>query len=324
MKHSWLCLVVLFALVRFSAFGQQPGMLDTSQQTAKASDTLSLNSGKIVGSIYSNECLGFSLPIPAEWEITGKIVGSDIKASHRLGGGLDLLLLRPQGKPADIVTIHLIARDAKGESGPVQEYVSTTAHQRANLRLPDGTLIQRELIQDATPVDYGGRQFFRAKLKQSVLGTTTYAEFAYTNFRGFFIGEEVGTESLDESDRAIDLLRGISFLEDERDSRCVEDPAPKLRVRVSEGVSQRLLITRIEPRYPDEARQAHAEGPVVLKALIGTNGNVEDLTSVSGDSLLIPAAIEAVRQWKYKPYLLNGEAVTVETQVTVSFAIATK
>jgi periplasmic protein TonB len=95
-----------------------------------------------------------------------------------------------------------------------------------------------------------------------------------------------------------------------------------LRVRVSQGVAQGLLIKRVEPQYPDDAKQARIQGMVVLQALIDKNGDVEKLTLVSGHPTLAPAAIEAVKQWKYKPYLLNGEPVAMETQVLVSFRLS--
>src|SRR6202162_4680091 len=85
------------------------------------------------------------------------------------------------------------------------------------------------------------------------------------------------------------------------------------RVRVSSGVSTGLLIKRIQPNYPPLARQARIQGTVVLHALISKDGSITGLTLVSGHPMLAPAAIDAVKQWKYKPYLLNGEPVEVDT-----------
>jgi len=89
-----------------------------------------------------------------------------------------------------------------------------------------------------------------------------------------------------------------------------------LRVRVSEGVARALLVKKVEPEYPGDV---HVQGSVVLKALIDSNGNVENLTVVSGHPMLIPAAIKAVKQWRYKPYIFNGEYAEMETWITVSF-----
>ena len=98
-------------------------------------------------------------------------------------------------------------------------------------------------------------------------------------------------------------------------------PSP-LRVRVSNGVSQGLLLTKVQPIYPPDARAARIQGTVLMKATISTAGDVESLELISGHPMLAPAALEAVKLWKYRPYLLNGKAVTVETQITVNFALA--
>jgi protein TonB len=94
------------------------------------------------------------------------------------------------------------------------------------------------------------------------------------------------------------------------------------RVRVSQGVSQGLLIRRVQPAYPPLARQARIQGTVVLQAEISKEGTIQNLQLVSGHPMLAPAAIEAVKQWRYKPYLLNGEPVAVETQVVVNFTLS--
>jgi periplasmic protein TonB len=94
------------------------------------------------------------------------------------------------------------------------------------------------------------------------------------------------------------------------------------RVRVSQGVSAGLLVRKVNPTYPPLARQARIQGQVVLRAVISKDGSIENLTLVSGHPMLAPAAIEAVKQWKYKPYLLNGEPVEVDTEVQVNFTLA--
>jgi len=97
-------------------------------------------------------------------------------------------------------------------------------------------------------------------------------------------------------------------------------PVPTVqRVRVSAGVTAGLLIHRVEPTYPPLAQQARIQGVVVLTALIDKDGNVQHLQVASGHPLLVSAAIEAVKQWRYKPFLVNGEPVEVETTVTVTF-----
>jgi periplasmic protein TonB len=103
-------------------------------------------------------------------------------------------------------------------------------------------------------------------------------------------------------------------------------PVPKVatptRVRVSQGVTQGLLLRRIQPTYPPLAKQARIAGAVVLQAEISKDGSIQNLHVLSGHPMLVPSAIEAVKQWKYKPYILNGEPVEVETTITVNFTLA--
>ena len=94
------------------------------------------------------------------------------------------------------------------------------------------------------------------------------------------------------------------------------------RVRVSQGVSQGLLIKKVQPPYPPLARQARIQGQVVLQAEISKDGSIQNLRLISGHPMLAPSAIEAVKQWRYKPYYLNGEPVEVETQITVIFSLS--
>ncbi|SPF33652.1 Outer membrane transport energization protein TonB [Candidatus Sulfotelmatobacter kueseliae] len=100
---------------------------------------------------------------------------------------------------------------------------------------------------------------------------------------------------------------------------------PKLalpqRIRISQGVTRGLLVHRVEPSYPPLARAARIQGEVVLSAVISINGDIQNLQLVSGHPMLVPAAITAVRQWRYKPYLLNGQPVEVETTITVIFSL---
>lgn len=94
------------------------------------------------------------------------------------------------------------------------------------------------------------------------------------------------------------------------------------RIRVSQGVSAGNLINQVKPTYPAIAKNARIQGSVVLHAIISKQGTIENLRAVSGHPMLIPSALEAVRQWRYKPYYLNGEPVEVETTVTVNFTLA--
>jgi len=97
-------------------------------------------------------------------------------------------------------------------------------------------------------------------------------------------------------------------------------PKPSLAtLRISQGVSQGLLIKRVQPKYPPAALAVRAQGAVQIEATINKEGNVTNLKVLKGDPVLARAAVEAVRQWRYKPYYLDGDPVEIETQITVNF-----
>ena len=98
-------------------------------------------------------------------------------------------------------------------------------------------------------------------------------------------------------------------------------PAPR-RIRVPAQIAEANLVYDVAPKYPSEAGRARIEGTVVLLAVIGKDGSVEDVRVKSGLSVLAQAAIEAVKQWRYRPYLLNGEPVEIDSHITINFTLS--
>ena len=93
------------------------------------------------------------------------------------------------------------------------------------------------------------------------------------------------------------------------------------RMRVSRSASEGMLIDKVQPVYPPLARAAHVQGLVVLDARISKTGTVESLQLIQGHPLLAPAAIDAVKKWRYKPYMKNGKPISVETEIAVNFRL---
>jgi protein TonB len=100
----------------------------------------------------------------------------------------------------------------------------------------------------------------------------------------------------------------------------VKAAAPKT-IKISGGVMVGNLLLKTQPVYPPIAKAARVSGTVVLQASISKTGSIENLKVVSGPAMLQQSAIDAVRQWRYRPYLLNGEPVEVETTVNVIFTL---
>lgn len=99
------------------------------------------------------------------------------------------------------------------------------------------------------------------------------------------------------------------------------DPTPK-RMRIASRVAEANLIHDVAPIYPAEAGRARIEGTVVLMAVIGKDGTVRDVRVESGLPILAQAAIDAVKQWRYRPYLLNGEPIEIDSQITINFNLS--
>jgi protein TonB len=101
-------------------------------------------------------------------------------------------------------------------------------------------------------------------------------------------------------------------------------PVPVLRTPRVSRMMEGNLIYRVQPPYPALARLAGVQGTVVLHAVISKEGKIKDLQVVSGPALLVRAAKDAVNQWRYRPYILNGEPIEVDPQVTVSFVLSNR
>jgi TonB family protein len=91
---------------------------------------------------------------------------------------------------------------------------------------------------------------------------------------------------------------------------------PKIRTSQLSGGH---LLQRVPPTYPQRAKELHIQGKVLLEAVVGRDGKVRDVRVISGDAMLAEAAVGAVRQWEYEPYVLNGVAVEVPTRITINF-----
>ena len=109
-----------------------------------------------------------------------------------------------------------------------------------------------------------------------------------------------------------DLPRGLA----DGHGHSVKPGGPK---RIISILSEGQLVNRVEPVYPHIAAISGIQGQVKLHAIIGRDGRIQSLSAISGHPLLLRAALEAVEQWRYRPYVLNGETVEVETFITVNF-----
>jgi len=115
----------------------------------------------------------------------------------------------------------------------------------------------------------------------------------------------------------------MDFGSDDQDLSGLENAPgdPKL-LQLPEKVSRGMLVKRVQPVYPAIAMQGHIQGTVVLEVIIEKDGHISQVTPVSGPPVLVSAGVDAVRQWMYRPYTLNGEPVRVQTRVLVNFTMS--
>ncbi len=297
--------------------------------------------GVIANDTYTNDCLGFSLVLQQGWERSNPGVTDLGVALHLPGGGLSLLILSRHAATALGDSLSLRAVDTSPSPAITAEQYVTLSAQRQIQIDPQ----KRELTRGAYAIDYGGKRFFRADYKQSMGNNgPLYLGNVYTRFRGYLIGGALTASSPEALDEAANILQKIMFRDDQQNPACVPGTndglqpgvqfgvigsvalsssiKPGSHIRVSSGVSSGLLVQKVQPQYPEAARKEHIQGTVILGASINEKGDVETLTPVSGDPALVPAAMEAVKQWKYKPYLLNGTPMTIDTQVRIDFTLS--
>jgi hypothetical protein len=194
--------------------------LALAQQPANfTSNELRYDTGALANGTYTNECLGFSLPIPDGWQVNIHSGGSDAhgRATHLPGQGLGLLVIDRYKDYPSRQRIVVTARDASRFTLPAKDYVTAGVQLQISSN-PEN----RHRLQEAFAVEYGGRQFYRSDYKQDMPdGHTMYLALVYTKYRGYLLGETLiagSSAALEES--ANSLLR-ISFGSDQANPKCV-------------------------------------------------------------------------------------------------------
>jgi len=157
---------------------------------------------------------------------------------------------------------------------------------------------------------------------ESTPGPVQFSRTSIVPFEGRYVPRNLvafqsGKKVIEAHIQTLEDLEGI----DEADFAPASDATPiALKISVSAGVAQTMLMKRVDPEYPAAAKSAGISGTVLLQALIGKDGHILDLHAISGPSELQQAAVDAVQKWSYRPYLLNNEPVEVHTTINVVFA----
>ncbi len=200
------------------------------------------------------------------------------------------------------------------------------AHSQGKKDQPEGSVAE---------FSAAGRDYFRVNLARGIGGH--YQCIICTTANGHLLVWNAGAPNEKGLDAIIATLDSITALPQRSAAESEQSTGPKNgegegvasepgkarpeRVKVASGVTTGLVIKKVRPIYPDDARAAHIQGTVVLRAEISKAGDVADIELVDGPIELAGSAVAAVRQWKYKPYLLMGQPVAVDTQILVNYEL---
>lgn len=316
---GWCRFVVLIFLICPIALAQDNDGVATEPSIVEP------DTGGISHGIYTNDFFGFSYPLPDGW-----YANTELRETARLPEGSLLLLVADQHTGRLLRNRLLVIADDESRylryhrAPNVSDYVAKMVHAQID---KEG----KALAQNAVAVEMSGKHFFRADYKEPSDIAILYKAFVCMDTKGYFLSWTFVADSQERLDLLVNSLDHISFRQDQQPRHTVPNasmapPPPStlkrpLRVRVSQQVSDSLLLKKIQPVYPDDARKKHIEGLVVMRGLISPSGDIKGLTLISGHPSLASAAMEAVRQWQYKPYELLGQPVEVETQITVLFQL---
>ena len=288
-----------------------------------------IDAGTINGHAYANQCLGIHFDLPSDWAFDPGPAPAG--TAVRLNETLLMVFAAHQERSSSHQSLSVFAINSSGTAISVHKSVERTAENFVKDK-PDA-----EILTHSSPLSIAGQKFYRATYRAG--GTyPLYISSTATLFRGYYLEFQLSAGSAEALASAANALADLRFAEDQRDPTCTLNPNPQKVVagivsskptnvkegsliRVAQSVSEGMLIEKPAPQYPPYARSKHIEGTVTLRARISTDGTVENLEVEDGDPALAPAALDAVRKWKYKPYLLNGTPVRVETSVTVDFAL---
>jgi len=279
--------------------------------------------GRFAHGAYQNEFFGISYPLSMEWVretgiVRGLFQSGGVSSSSQVLLAALFVPSKSEGLVAD--SSFVITATPQPSQGDAKEYLASTAE-----ALGAGKLAK--LRGEITPMSFAGLSAYRANLKSS-RSAAQYQAIVCTFSKGYALRWDFLAASESALDDAVATVAGISkFAGDVAPPATAAAKSDNLpldsttRMLVSSGVTAGLLVKRTDPHYPPDAKSAHIQGTVILRAVIDKAGNVIDLEAISGPRELVAPTVYAVRQWKYTPYRLKGEPIELVTTVEVHFTL---
>lgn len=269
-----------------------------------------------------NAEFGFAFDLPKGWQRASDNLLAQVRsASSNPSVTEPLLMLIADGTgPPKGTVIDIQALSIKGVKGTDMD---------VGERYLEALFKKSKLTSAPEKVDFGGAGFYRVNGELPDLNQAAYyALFAAARRGRILIAEVRGDTAKARDDAATLLSNDIHFTPDWALPDSELDIAPQSHVHLGEHVPEPQdkkapdgkLVKKMQPRYPPEGLAMRMPGTVVLKAEISRNGTIQKIWLWSAsDPMFVTPAIEAVRQWRYKPYVLNGEPVMVDTEITIHF-----
>jgi TonB family protein len=274
---------------------------------------------------YENPDFRLSFRIPKGWT-----VGDDAaKEAYAKAAGLNpsqrllLLLTRKEGDaPSERITVlgQHFEHGVHPKIDAAARYVDSWAAAHPNL--------ERDPAIKSNEWDPDGIGRFKTKSSPE----RWFQIYAMIHLSDFLrvTGEFNSEESLKKSVRVMNGLKltpdwvnpNEKVSDDDEEDTDAPEVKNETKELISSGTTQGFLKKKVQPEYPEAARRARVQGSVIFRGVISKDGKIAELTTLYGEPILVEAALRAVRQWEYKPYLVNGEAVEVQTLLRVNFALA--
>jgi protein TonB len=268
----------------------------------------------------------FSLNIPDGWKSASKETRDLVASSMSPNDLVFVVLEREPGPGVPDTVIAVKGERFSGTPGVSVEKVRTYSESVA--RKTGGVL-----LRSPVRVSVGGIDMYRGDVKATSNGHPNLLALLAVGIRDRTVVFQVQSSSQDELDEGVRAIAGATEFIPEFTVPSSELDTSKPKIRVSQSVVTAFVQKKLNPVYPEEARRAHVHGTVVLNAEISREGRVQRLWVVDVDDalatptpeaghwsgLFTSAAVEAVHQWTFRPYLLNGQPVRLEAHITVTF-----
>jgi len=270
---------------------------------------------------YSNDYFGIFYPLSRDWVRETDLIRGKLTSEENAQGPYVLLAAVHIPQDTDPLradssfTVLAEKRSGTRSSQDCRQYLEVLA---SNLRS------QKEGKQkgDVSQFTIAGHDFYRGDFE--FRHGIDHRTFLCTSVKDYLLHWNIVGWSKQAIETAVSTLSSMSPSSSppQPPPATVEPPKVPTQVQVSQGISAGLLIKRVQPVYPLEARSAHIQGSVRMSAVINRNGDIADLEVLDGPIELVVSAVNAVRKWKYRPYLLKGEPVAVRTQIVVNYVLS--